>query len=90
MNETARQWIFDNYDTVDWYREVFEPTYGEGYGDCITWPSRADIYTPVGAFLEMFGEAIEQALAEGKDDVWIKQAIRDIDPENNRGYNNLL
>ncbi|WP_036127319.1 hypothetical protein [Lysinibacillus sphaericus] len=38
-------------------------------------------------FIDMFGEAIQQALLDGLD---VKQAIRDSDPDNELGYNNLL
>lgn len=38
-------------------------------------------------FIDMFGGAIHQALLDGLD---VKQAIRDGDPDNELGYNDLI
>lgn len=59
-------------------------------GDCIVWGNGTiyyGIYTPIGKFIEMFGEAIQGALDSGSD---VKQAIRESDPENIKGFNDIL
>jgi len=45
------------------------------------------IETKISDFSIMFGEVIQKALDDGVDP---KQAIRDSDPENKIGYNDLL
>jgi len=41
----------------------------------------------IDTFIDMFGEAIQQALLDGSD---VKQAIRDSDSDNELGYNDLI
>ena len=45
------------------------------------------LYTDIPVFLDMFGDIIRAALNTEEDP---KQAIRDSDPNNAKGYNNLL
>ena len=52
-------------------------------GDVINWNN--GIYTPVDAFVDMFGVVISTALAEGRD---VRQAIRNAD--NGRGFAALV
>lgn len=62
----------------------------EVVGECIMWGDGVTyfgIYTPVSKFTEMFWEVITQAL---EDDSGVEKAIRDIDPENDKGFNEFL
>ena len=52
-------------------------------GDVIDWDN--GIYTPVDAFVDMFGVVISTAQSEGRD---VRQAIRHAD--NGRGYASLV
>ena len=45
------------------------------------------VLTPVNSFIEMFGEVIQTAIDNEED---VKQAIIDSDPDNTKGFNDLL
>lgn len=77
---TPEQWIHENYYVVD--HEIM--------GTIIVWGNQQGfygIYTPVDKFIDMFESPMQEALQDGKD---VKQAIRDSDPENKRGFNEIL
>lgn len=77
---TPEQWVKDNYYVID--HEIM--------GTIIVWGNQVGfygIYTPVDKFVDMFGEHMQEAIDAGND---VKQSIRDADPENRRGFNNLL
>lgn len=76
----SEQWIRENYLVGE------VPLLGE----CIAWGKANTyfgVYTPIDKFLLMFGDIIEQALSNNKD---VKQAIRDSDPENIKGFNDII
>ncbi|GGH28524.1 hypothetical protein [Paenibacillus segetis] len=59
-------------------------------GECIVWGSSDmyyGIYTPIDKFEKMFGAVIQNALDTGSD---VKQAIRDSDADNTKGFNDIL
>ncbi|OZB98004.1 hypothetical protein [Paenibacillus sp. XY044] len=76
----AEQWLRGNYLVGEM------PIIGES----IAWNDGINyygIYTPVTAFLQLFGDVIQIALINRVD---VKQAIRDSDPDNEKGYNDIL
>ena len=70
---TAQEWVSSNFD-ID-YDILGEPAIDWGNG----------IYTPVAAFVSMFGIAIEAAIAANED---VRAAIRAVD--NGRGFASLV
>lgn len=77
---TPEQWVRENYYVVN----------NDIMGTVIVWGNEQGfigVYTPIDKFVEMFGEAMQTAINAGKD---VKQAIREADPENMRGFNDLL
>lgn len=77
---SEEQWIKQNYTTGTL----------DILGECIVWGNGTQyygIYTPVDKFIEMFGGVIKTALDNGDD---VKEAIRASDPENGKGFNDIL
>jgi hypothetical protein len=59
-------------------------------GDCIVWGNGYifyGIYTPIDKFIDMFGDAIQAALDTGRD---VREAIREADPDNEKGFNDII
>lgn len=80
----SKEWINNNLNVVPFrINEWDEPV------DAISWisPQGYQIYTFVDAFVEMFGLAIEDAIENGND---VRQAIKDSDPDNMKGFNEIL
>ncbi|MGF7045673.1 hypothetical protein J2T13_000133 [Paenibacillus sp. DS2015] len=76
----AKEWLEKNYYISD----------SSAMGRVIVWGNEQGyygIYTPIIKFIEMFGDAIQNALDNGED---VKQGIRDSDPENLLGFKDLL
>lgn len=79
--EEVVQWINDNYMTFH------DPVTGK---DSIYWGNGLIYYgivTPVEVIVRLHGEAINEALEIGTD---VKKAIRENDPENRYGFNEIL
>ncbi|SDC86689.1 hypothetical protein SAMN05428987_3099 [Paenibacillus sp. CF095] len=77
---TSTDWINSNYLVVN------DPYVGKS----VYWGNGVIYYgilTPVVKFIEMFGDAIQGAIDSQAD---VKQAIRDSDPDNSKGFNNIL
>ncbi|MFU1798703.1 hypothetical protein ACM1RC_33025 [Paenibacillus azoreducens] len=77
---TPNEWIRANYYVVD--HDIM--------GTVIVWGNQQGfyaIYTPIDKFIEFFEVPMKEALQARTD---VKQAIRDSDPENVRGFNELL
>lgn len=77
---TPKDWIMDNYTVVD----------NNVMGNIIVWGNQQGfyaIYTPIDKFIELFEKPMQEAIQAGTD---VKQAIRDYDPENKRGFNQIL
>ncbi|MGN7359447.1 hypothetical protein ACTHPF_20600 [Paenibacillus sp. SAF-054] len=75
---------------IEWIRKNYTTGTMNILGECIVWGNGIQyygIYTPVDKFIEMFGDVIQAALDAGRD---VKQAIRDSDPNNEKGFNELL
>lgn len=70
--------------TEQWINANFNVEPGP-FGDAIDWGN--GVHTPVSAFITMFGDVIQTALTAGTDP---KQAIIASDPENIKGFNDLL
>ena len=74
----------------EWIRSNYTVGTLDILGECIVWGNGLlyyGIYTPIDRFIEMFGEVMQEALDSGSD---VKQAIRDSDPDNVKGFNDIL
>lgn len=77
---SINEWILENLLTD---REQVVIVWNGGSIDGIT-----SIYeTPIPAFIDMFGTAIQTALDSGTNPI---QAINDSDPQNTLGFNDLI
>lgn len=77
---SAYEWVKNNYMTGSL----------DVIGECIVWGDGRmfyGIYTPIDKFIEMFGGVIQSAIDNGED---VKEAIRAADPDDARGFNNIL
>ncbi|MDU4696382.1 MAG: hypothetical protein E6Y08_11240 [Paenibacillus sp.] len=72
----AEQWLRSTY-------EIVQPEWDDK--DTIYWGN--GIYTTISNFLLMFGEVIQLALDDNQD---VKEAIRNSDPQNVKGFNDIL
>lgn len=68
---------------MEWIRSNLMILIDKDEGEVIDWGN--GVFTPVGVFVDMFGEIIQNAINNDQD---VRQAIRDND--NNRGFANLL
>ncbi|BFH63892.1 hypothetical protein [Paenibacillus azoreducens] len=78
---TPESWVRSNYYVIDDHPIM---------GNIIVWENQQGfyaIYTPIDKFIELFEKPMQEAIQAGTD---VKQAIRDYDPENERGFNELL
>ncbi|MCM3783664.1 hypothetical protein M3231_11835 [Neobacillus mesonae] len=74
----------------DWIKQNYTIGTLDVIGECIVWGNGFQyygIFTPVDKFVEMFGETIRNALENGED---VKEAIRNSDPGNLRGFNDII
>ena len=74
----------------NWIKQNYTVGRLDVLGECIVWGNGHifyGIYTPIDRFIEMFGDAIQAALDNGDD---VREAIRATDPENEKGFNDIL
>ncbi|WP_145137090.1 MULTISPECIES: hypothetical protein [Paenibacillus] len=77
---TAKEWIEKTYTVVN----------HDLMGQVIVWGNQIGfygIYTPVEKFLEMYEDVIQTALDLEEE---VKPALRESDPNNMRGFNEII
>lgn len=77
---TSEDWILENLIVDRKKEEIVFNLEDDVFGGIV-------IGVSVTKFIEMFGDAIQQALLDGSD---VKLAIRDSDSDNELGYNDLI